>query len=162
EMWINWERWARASGAVFAVLAAAGFVIAGEAPNVSDSSDAVVAYFEDSRSQAIVASLVFATSIVFFLWFAVAVANQLRGAGGCGVARTMLAAGAVYAGVQFVVAALFATLAYSIAGAGDPAVTKALYDLDVGLDILDGLAVGLFVLAMSVGLGRIGSIPAWL
>ena len=74
----------------------------------------------------------------------------------------MLAAGAAFAAVQFVVSALFATLAYSVAGVGDAALTKALFDLDLGLDILDGLAAGLFVLAASVGLKRTNSIPAWL
>ena len=57
---------------------------------------------------------------------------------------------------------IFATIAYSIAGAGDAAVTKALFDLDLGLDGLDGLAAGLFVLAAAVGLKRTASIPAWL
>ena len=45
---------------------------------------------------------------------------------------------------------------------GDATLTKALYDLDVGLDNLDGLAGGLFVLAAAVGLKRTASIPAWL
>jgi hypothetical protein len=86
----------------------------------------------------------------------------LREAGEGRVAATVLAAGAAFAAVQFMVAALFATIAYSIAGAGDAAVTKALFDLDLALDGLDGLAAGLFVLAAAIGLKRTASIPAWL
>ena len=161
-MTTSWERWARASGAVFVVLAAAGFIVAGESPKVSDSAEDVVGYFDSNRSQVILGAVLFAISLVFLLWFAAAVANHLRERGEGRVAATVLAAGAAFAAVQFMVAALFATLAFSVAGAGDAALTKVLFDLDLGLDLLDGLAAGLFVLAASVGLKRTSSIPVWL
>ena len=159
---MNWERSARASGAVFVVLAAAAFIIAGESPKVSDSAEKVVAYLDSNRGKLIVGAVLFALGFVFFLWFAAAVANHLRERGEGRVAATVLAAGAAFAAVQFVVMALFATLAFSVSGAGDATLTKALYDLDVGLDNLDGLAAGLFVLAAAAGLKRTASIPAWL
>ena len=159
---MNWERSARASGAIFVVLAVAAFIIAGESPKVSDSPEKVVDYLDSNRNQLIVGALLFAIGFVFFLWFAAAVANHLRENGQDRVAATVLVAGAAFAAVQFVVMALFATLAFSVAGAGDATLTKALYDLDVGLDNLDGLAAGLFVLAAAVGLKRTASIPAWL
>ena len=158
----SWERCARASGAVFVVLAAAAFIIAGESPKVSDSPEKIVDYLDSNRNQLIVGALLFAIGFVFFLWFAAAVANHLREHGEGRVAATVLVAGAAFAAVQFVVLALFATLAFSVAGAGDATLTKALYDLDLGLDNLDGLAAGLFVLAAAVGLKRTASIPAWL
>lgn len=159
---MNWERSARASGAVFVVLAVAAFAIAGESPKVSDSAEEVVNYLDSNRNQLIVGSLLFAIGFVFFLWFAAAVGNHLREHGEGRVAATVLVAGAAFAAVQFVVMALFATLAFSVAGVGDAALTKALYDLDVGLDNLDGLVAGLFVLAASIGLRRTASIPTWL
>jgi hypothetical protein len=159
---MNWERWARASGAAFVVLAAAAFIIAGETPKVSDDPEKIVDYLDSNRNQLIVGALLFAIGFVFFLWFAAAVANHLRVHGEGRVGATVLVAGAAFAAVQFVVLALFATLAFSVAGAGDATLTKALYDLDVGLDNLDGLAAGLFVLAAAVGLKRTASIPAWL
>jgi hypothetical protein len=159
---MNWERSARASGALFVVLAAAAFIIAGESPKVSDSAEEVVAYLDSNRSKLMVGAFLFALGFVFFLWFAAAVANHLRERGEGRVAATVLAAGGAFAAVQFVVMALFATLAFSVAGAGDATLTKALYDFDVGLDNLDALAGGLFVLAAAVGLKRTASIPAWL
>ena len=159
---MSWERCARGSGAVFVVLAVAAFVMAGESPKVSDSPETVVDYLDSNRNQLIVGALLFAIGFVFFLWFAAAVANHLRAHGEGRVAATVLVAGSAFAAVQFVVMALFATLAFSVAGAGDATLAKALYDLDVGLDNLDALAAGLFVLAASVGLKRTASIPAWL
>jgi hypothetical protein len=158
----SWERSARASGAAFVVLATAAFIIAGESPKVSDSPEKIVDYLDSNRNQLIVGALLFAIGFVFFLWFAAAVASHLRERGEGRVAATVLVAGAAFAAVQFVVLAVFATLAFSVAGAGDATLTKALYDLDVGLDNLDGLAAGLFVLAAAVGLKRTASIPAWL
>jgi hypothetical protein len=159
---MNWERSARASGAVFVMLAIAAFIAAGEAPKVSDGPETIVDYLDSNRNQLIVGALLFAIGFVFFLWFAAAVANHLREHGEGRAAATVLVAGAAFAAVQFVVMALYATLAFSVAGAGDATLTKALYDLDVGLDNLDGLAAGLFVLAASLGLRRTASIPAWL
>ena len=78
------------------------------------------------------------------------------------VAATVLAAGSVFAAIQLVLSTLFAMLAYSIAGSADAGATKALFDFDLGLDLVAGLAAGLFVLASSVGLRRTKSIPAWL
>ena len=155
----NWERWARGAGVVFFVLAAAGFIVAGESPKVSDSAEDVVQYLDSNRSQVIAGAVLFAISLVFLLWFVGAVANHLREAGEGRVAATVLAAGAAFAAVQLVVAALFATLAYSVAGGGDAAVTKALFDLDLGLDLLDGLLAGLFVISAAIGLKRTNSIP---
>jgi len=144
------------------MLAVAAFLIAGESPKVSDSAEEVVAYLGSNRSKLMVGAFLFALGFVFLLWFAAAVANHLRERDQGRVAATVLAAGATFVAVQFVVMALFATLAFSVAGAGDAAVTKALYDLDIGLDNLDALAGGLFVLAAAVGLKRTASIPAWL
>ena len=115
---MNWERSARASGAVFVVLAVAAFIIAGESPKVSDSAEKVVDYLDSNRNQLIVGALLFAIGFVFFLWFAAAVANHLREHGEGRVAATVLVVGAAFAAVQFVVMALFATLAFSVAGAG--------------------------------------------
>ena len=90
----NWERWARGAGVVFVVLAAAGFIVAGESPKVSDSAEDVVQYLDSNRSQVFVGAVLFAISLVFFLWFAAAVANHLREAGEGRVAATVLATGA--------------------------------------------------------------------
>ena len=50
-------------------------------------------------------------------------------------------------------------LILAVAGGGDAAVTKALLDLDLGLDLLDGLLAGLFVISAAIGLKRTNSIP---
>jgi hypothetical protein len=156
-----WERGARAAGAVFVVLAVVGFVAGGEAPKTSDAAADVVQYFDSNRSQVIAGSVLFAFGLVFLLWFAAAVANHLRVSGEGRVAATVLAAGAVFVAVQLVLSTLYAALAFSIGGAA-PDTTKLLFEFDLALDVVGGLPAGLFILAASVGLKRVGSIPAWL
>ena len=58
--------------------------------------------------------------------------------------------------------ALFAALAYSVAKDAGADVTKALFDFDVVLGVIAGMATGLFILAAAKGLRRVGAIPAWL
>ena len=159
-----WERGARAAGAVFVVFAVAGFVAGGESPKTSDSASEVVRYFDSNRSQVIVGSVLFAVGLVFLVWFAAAVANHLRENGEGRAAATVLAAGATFAALQLVLSTLYATLAFSVSvvGANGAASTKVLFDFDLGLDVLAGLPAGLFILAASLGLKRIGSIPGWL
>jgi len=78
---VNWERWARAAGAGFVVLAIAAFIVGGEAPKVGDSTDDLVSYYDGDRGQVFVSSLLFAFALLLFLWFAAAIANSLRESG---------------------------------------------------------------------------------
>jgi hypothetical protein len=157
----SWERWARASGVVFVLLAGAGFIVAGESPKVSDRAQDVVDYFDSNRGQVILGSVFFAVGLVFFLWFAATIGNHLREAGEGRVGATVLATGVAFATIQLVLSTLFATLAYSISAA-DASVTKTLFELDLAFDAVGGLVAGFFVLTAAVGLKRTGSIPAWL
>src|SRR5262245_5113844 len=100
-----------------------------------------------------------ALGVLFLLGFAAAVAHALREAGQGLAAGVVLAAATAFAAVQLVLSALFAALAYSVA---DAAVTLALFDFGLVLDVVAGLASGLFILAAAKGLKRIGAIPAWL
>jgi Domain of unknown function (DUF4386) len=156
-----WERGARAAGAVFVVLAVVGFVAGGEAPKTSDAAADIAQYFDSNRGQVIAGSVLFAFGLVFLMWFAAAVANHLRESGEGRAAATVLVAGAVFVAVQLVLSTLYATLAFSIAGSAQET-TKLLFEFDLALDVVGGLPAGLFILASSVGLKRVGSIPAWL
>ena len=75
---LNWERWARAGGAVFVILAVAAFIVGGEAPTVGDATDDLISYYDGDRGKVLVSSLLFAFALTFFLCFAAAIANLLR------------------------------------------------------------------------------------
>lgn len=159
---MNWERWARAAGAGFVVLAVAAFIVGGDAPKVGDSTDDLISYYDGDRGKVLVSSLLFAFALVLFLWFAAAIANLLRESGEGRVAATVIAGATAFATLQLALTAMAASLAYSIAGADDPGVLKALFELQWVLDIFAALPAALFVLSSSVGFMRTRAVPSWL
>lgn len=159
---LNWERWARAAGAGFVVLTVAAFVVGGDAPRIGDSTDDLISYYDGDRGQVLVSGLLFALGLALFLWFAAAVANMLRERGEGRVAATAIAGATAFVTLQLVVTGMGASLAYSIAGGGDPGVVKALFDLQWLLDMFAAIPVALFVLASSVGFMRTRAVPSWL
>ena len=159
---MNWERWARAAGAGFVVLAVAAFIVGGEAPTVGDSTDNLISYYDGDRGKVLVSSLLFAFALAFFLWFAAAIANLLRESGEGRVAATVIAGATAFVTLQLALTGMAASLAYSIAGGGDPGVAKALFDLQWVLDIFAALPAAVFVLSSSIGFMRTRAVPSWL
>jgi hypothetical protein len=51
---VNWERWARAAGVGFVVLTVIAFIVAGEAPTVTDPTEDVISYYDGDRGQVLV------------------------------------------------------------------------------------------------------------
>ena len=161
-MTVNWERWARAGGIGFVVFAVLAFIVGGETPQVGDSVEDVVSYYDGDRSTVLVSSFLFAVGLGFWIWFAGALANNLRERGEGRVAATVIGAVAVFATIQLVGTALNAVLAYSVAGSGEAGVTKAFFDLTWTLDVIAALPSAVFFLAAPLGLTRTQMIPRWL
>ena len=161
-MTADWERWARGAGIGFVIFAVAAFVVGGETPSVGDPVQDVVSYYDGDRGKVLVSSALFAIALGFWLWFAGTLVNNFRERGEGRVAGTVIGAVAVFASVQFVTTGLNAVLAYSVAGSGDPGVSKALFDLTWALDALAAVPSALFFFAASVGLRRTRMVPAWL
>jgi hypothetical protein len=161
-MTIHWERWARASGIAFVVFAVLAFVVGGETPQVGDSIEDVVSYYDGDRSTVLVSSFLFAVGLGFWIWFAGTLANNLRERGEGRVAATIIAAVAAFATIQLVGTALNAVLAFSVAGSGEAGVTKAFFDLTWTLDVIAAVPSAVFFLAAPLGLMRTQMIPRWL
>lgn len=159
---MNWERWARGAGAGFVVLTVAAFIVGGDAPRVGDSTDDLISYYDGDRGKVLVSGLLFAFGLALLLWFAAAIANMLRESGEGRAAATAIAGATAFVTLQLVLTGIGASLAYSIAGAGDEGVVKALFDLQWLLDMFAALPVALFVLASSVGFMRTRAVPSWL
>ena len=159
---VTWERLARAAGAGFVVLAIAAFIVGGETPQVGDSTEDLISYYDGDRGQVLVSSLLFAFALLLFLWFAAAIANTLRESAEGRVGATVIAGATAFVTLQLALTGMAASLAYSVAGGGDPSVTKALFDLQWVLDMFAALPAAVFVLSSSVGFMRTRAIPAWL
>ena len=161
-MAVNWERWARAAGIGFVVFVVLAFLVGGETPTVGDPVEDLVSYYDGDRGKVLVSSALFAIGLGFWIWFAAALANNLRERGEGRVAATIIGAVAAFVAIQIVTTGLNAVLAYSVAGSGEPGVTKALFDLTWALDVLAAVPSAVFFLAASFGLRRTGMVPSWL
>jgi hypothetical protein len=159
---MNWERWARAAGAIFAGLTVASLIVGGDAPKVSDSTQDLISYYDGHRGKVLASFLLFGLGIVFLLWFAATLANLLRESGEGRVGSTVIAMATAFATLQLALTAVAAVLAYSVAGGTDTGVLKALFDLQWVLDIFSSLPLAAFVLATSLGLLRTHAVPSWL
>ena len=159
---MNWERWGRAAGAVFVVLTIAAFITGGEPPTVGDPVEDVVSYFDGDRGQVLVSSYLFVVALGFFLWFGATLANNFRERGEGRVGATMLGAVTAFTTLQLALTGLNAVLAYSVAGDGEPSVTKALFDLTVVLDVMAAVPSAVFFLTAAAGFLRTGLAPRWL
>jgi len=159
---VNWERWGRAAGVAFVVLAIASFIVGGEPPKVSDPAADVVSYFDGERGQVLVSSFLFAGALGFWIWFGGTLANSLRDRGEGRVAATIVGAVAAFVSVQLVTTAFNAILAHSVARTGEDGVVQALFNLTWGLDVVAAIPSAVFFFAASLGLKRTHMVPAWL
>lgn len=159
---VNWERWARGGGVAFVVLTVIAFIVGGEAPTVSDSTEDLISYYDGDRGKVLVSSFIFGLALLFFLWFAAAIANLLRETGEGRLGALVTAGTTAFVALQLALTGIGASLAYSIAGQGEAGIVKALFDLQWMLDIFAAFASIGFFLAASIGLMRIRLVPAWL
>jgi hypothetical protein len=159
---LNWERWARASGIAFVVLTVVAFVVGGEPPAADDPAAEVVSYYDGDRGQVLVSSFVFAVALGFWIWFAAAIANNLRERGQGRVAATITTPVATFAAVQLVGTALNAVLAYTVARDVDADVAKAFFELTWAVDMLAAVPSAVFFVAAALGFKRTQMLPAWL
>src|SRR4051794_17178074 len=95
----GWERLAPLSGIVFAPLLFASFVIPGTPPDATDSTAKVVHYWSTHDSKNMIAALIGALAVVFFIWFASSLRSAIMEAeGGTGRLAAIVYGGAVIVG----------------------------------------------------------------
>jgi hypothetical protein len=92
------------------------------------------------------------------MWFGAAIASALRDAekGGWGAAAT--ASSTAFAGVLLLIMTISATLAYTIAAAGNDALTSGLNDVAWVLHVLEAFPVAMLIMSGTFGLWRAGAI----
>jgi hypothetical protein len=158
---VNWERYGRATGIVFVVLFIVSYVIYGTAPKIGASTSDITSFYVGDRGKVLTAMVFFGLAVVFLLWFVAAIASALRDVGKAGWGSATIAAGTALATVFFVLVALNAGLAYSIAGYGDQGVITALSDMCWIVGVTVSYPAALLIGAASIGLSGTRLVPTW-
>ena len=152
----DWERNWRGNGVIAAVLFIVSFIVFGSQPKLGSSAEKLVSFYDGDSTRILISGIIFGFATLCLMWFAAALTSELRDAGkaGWGTAATMAAAaiGAIY----FIRITIRASLASSIAGAGDERITSALNDISWALIVIGWFPVAMLVMAGSFGLWRAG------
>jgi hypothetical protein len=151
---LDWERNWRGAGVVFAVLIIIASVIYGSAPKWGAGADQLVSFFNGDRTRILIAAVIFCFSFLELLWFGAALSSALRDAGQGGWGAAATASSAALGGMLFLLMALRAGLAFSIADSGHPEFTTGLYQFSWALAVIASFPAAMFVMSGAFGLWR--------
>src|ERR1700722_19583983 len=123
-----WERLWRTAGVESVGLFVVAYFVYGNQPHVGASAEALVSFYQGDRLRILVATVLGGLAVLNLMWFAAALRTTLADAGQDGWGAAATASSAAFGGLFLLLITIGAALAYSIAGAGNPAVTSGLND----------------------------------
>ena len=123
-----WEGLWRSSGIQAVGLFVIAYVIYGSQPQIGASADALVAFYDSNRTRILIAAVFSGMAILNLMWFAAALRTTLADAGQDGWGAAATASSAALGALFLLFTTVGAALAYSIAGAGNHALTSGLND----------------------------------
>jgi hypothetical protein len=151
---VFWEWLWRTSGIQFVALFVIAYLIYGWQPQVGASTDAVVAFYNGSRTRILITAILSGVAILNLMWFAAALGTTLADAGQDGWGAAATASSAAVGAVFFLLIALGAALAYSIAGSENRALTSGLNDFAWACVVLSSFPRAMLIMSAAFGLWR--------
>ena len=149
-----WERLWRSSGIQSAGLFIIAYIIYGSQPQIGASADALVAFYDGSRTRILIAAVFSGMAILNLMWFAAALKTTLADAGQDGWGAAATAASALLGGLFLLLFTVGAALAYSIAGAGNHPLMSGLNDFAWASVVLSSFPRAMLIMAAAFGLWR--------
>jgi hypothetical protein len=151
------------SGVVSVLLILAAFIVVGETPEIDESTDQVLSYYEDNDNTLQWGALLLALGGFFFLLFSATVASLVRGvrAPGAASANVTLAGGIIFV----VGVTIFAGLAFTAGDAVDDVkagTIETIHALESDMFFTVAVGTGAFLLGAGIGTLRTDALPAWL
>jgi hypothetical protein len=153
---VDWQRVWRGAGIQFLVFFIVAAFVRGTQPEIGASPESLLAFYDGDRTRILIATVIFGFAFLNLMWFGAAIASVLRDAGKAGWGAAATAASTAFAGVWFIILTVGATLAYSVAGSGNDALTSGLNDLVWVLLVLSAFPTGMLIMSGSFGLWRAG------
>ena len=153
-----WDRLWRSAGIQFLIFFIIAYFVYGDQPKVGSSPDTLVSFYDGNRMRILIATFIFGMAVLNLLWFAAAIRSALRDAGQDGWGAAVTASSAALGGMLFVLMTVGATLAYKIAGSGNPTLTSGLNELAWVCIVMTSFPRAMLIMAGSFGLWRAGMI----
>lgn len=152
----DWQRVWRGAGIQFLVLFVIAGIFRGMQPEIGASAATLVDYYDGNSTRIFIATVILGFAFLNLMWFGAAIASALRDAGKAGWGAAATASSTAFASVWFIIIAIGATLAYSIAGSGNDALTSGLNELIWVLLVLSAFPTAMLIMSGSFGLWRAG------
>jgi hypothetical protein len=159
----RWPALAPLTGVAFVILVVIAFAVSGSTPDINDSPQKILTYYNDHDSKQMFASFLLALGTVFLLFFLGVLRTVLRAAeGAVGRLSAVAFGGGLVLGVGIL---SFAGFNFVLADGADhltPDAAQALNALNV--DFFFPVAAGLATLLVATGISAVRSrvLPAWL
>ena len=148
----------RTSGLQFVGFFVITSLIYGYQPEVGASADALVAFYSGERTRILIAVAFSGLNLLNLLWFAAALRTTLSDAGQDGWGAAATAASSAFGMLYLLQISVVAGLAYSIAGAGNHALTSGLNDFSWAVAVLSAFPRAMLIMSGAFGLWRAGLI----
>jgi len=153
-----WERLWRTAGIQSVFCFIVGYFAYGSQPQLGASPDALTAFYSGSANRILIAAVFYGLAVLNLMWFSAAVRTTLADAGCDGWGAAATASSAALGGLFFLLVALVAVLAYSIAGSGNHALTSGLNDFVWAGFVLTSFPRAMLIMSSAFGLWRAGQI----
>lgn len=153
-----WERLWRLSGINFIACVIVGSAISGQQPSIGASAYDLVSFYDGDRARILIAAAIFGLAALNLMWFAAAIRSVLADAEQDGWGAAATASSAAMAGFLIFVVTIVTSLAYSIAGSGNDALTSGLNDLSWAALVMTSFPRAMLIMAGTFGFWRAGFI----
>ncbi|HEV3207729.1 MAG TPA: hypothetical protein VGZ28_12300 [Terriglobales bacterium] len=153
-----WERLWRTAGIQSALCFIVGYIAYGNQPQVGASADALTAFYIGSGVRILIAAVFYGLAVLNLMWFSAAVRTTLADAGYDGWGAAATASSATLGGLFFLLVAVVAVVAYSIASSGNHALTSGLNDFVWAGFVLTSFPRAMLIMSSAFGLWRAGQI----
>ena len=153
-----WEWFWRTGGIQSIVCFIIAYVTYGNQPRVGAAADVLVAFYSGDRTRILIAAVFFGLALLNLMWFAAALKTTLADAGKDGWGAASTASSAALGGLFFLLIAVVAALAYSIAGSDNHPLTSGLNDFAWACVVLSSFPRAMLIMSGAFGLWRAGLI----
>jgi len=153
-----WERLWRTAGVQSVGLFVVAYFVYGNQPHVGASAEALVAFYQGDRMRILIATVLSGFAVLNLMWFAAALRTTLADAGQDGWGAAATASSSALGGLLLLLITVSASLAYSIAGSGNPALLGGLNDFAWGGVVLSSFPRAMLIMSAAFGLWRAGLI----
>ena len=149
-----WERLWRTAGIQSMLCFIVAYIVYGHQPQVGTPADVLAAFYDGDRIRILIAAVFYGLAVLNLMWFAAALRTTLADSGQDGWGAAATGASAALGALFFLLIAMVAAPAYSLASSGNHMLTSSLNDFVWAGFVLTSFPRAMLIMAAAFGLWR--------